>query len=122
MSAARTRDGHRRSAAADLHPCARARRVACSIDVLVLQQEFGAAPHAAPRPSPKPPGAISFWPTIVAGPIELYIKVKGDKLGRGRFWALRALSGAFFLLALGALVGSIYEFAEASKSFRPFGL
>ncbi|KAI8472009.1 MAG: transmembrane amino acid transporter protein-domain-containing protein [Monoraphidium minutum] len=65
-------------------------------------------------------GAISFWPTIVYAPIAMYLKIKKPRPAVAV--ALRAVNWAAFALALGALVGSAYEFAAASKSFRPFGM
>lgn len=65
-------------------------------------------------------GAISFWPTIVFGPIQTYIAVRSPPPGRRR--ALQALNVAFGFLAAAAFVGSLYTFAHEARTFRPFGL
>jgi hypothetical protein len=77
-------------------------------------------PHSKTSPPARTPGAISFWPTIVYAPIEMYLRIRKPRPAAAA--ALRAVNWGFFVLALGAFVGSVYDFVEASKSFRPFGL
>ena len=61
-------------------------------------------------------GAISFWPTVVAGPVEVYIAGRAPRPAVRR--ALRALSGAVFVLSAGALAGSLYSFGSEARHFK----
>lgn len=78
-----------------------------------------AAHYRPPLPSTLP-GAISFWPTIVYAPIEMYIASQAPP--RAARLGLQAINLSIALLALGALLGSVYEFAHAAASFRPFSV
>ena len=80
---------------------------------------LGPAPTSPPHTHTHA-GAISFWPTIVYAPIEMYLALVRPRPAVAV--SLQAINASVALLALGALVGSLYEFAKSAREFRPFAM
>ncbi|KAI8462375.1 MAG: transmembrane amino acid transporter protein-domain-containing protein [Monoraphidium minutum] len=63
-------------------------------------------------------GAIAFWPTVVAAPITMYIAIRRPP--RAKVLALQALMWFMLAVSFCALIGSVFSFISAAKTFQPF--